>query len=56
VRSQYLSKEADTNFIAANQVQQSQPRVIRESAKAAIHAEMFFLSHALEIVSHGYMP
>ena len=39
VRSQYLSKEADTNFIAAHEVEQPQSRVIRKRAKEAIHAE-----------------
>ena len=53
VRSQYFRKEADTNFVAAHQVQQPQPRVIGKRAKKAIHAEGVLLRHTREILSQN---
>ena len=56
VRSQYLSKEADTNFIAAHQVEQAQPRVVGERAKEAIHAEGLLFSHHGKSYHETYTP
>lgn len=50
MRPQYFCKEANTNFIVAHKVEQSQTRVVGERAEEAIHIERLVLGHTPRIL------
>jgi hypothetical protein len=51
--SQNLCEEADTDFVFAHQVEQTQTRVISKRPEEAIHVERLVLHHTAEILSQS---